>query len=391
MNWTRSADLQSQVQKLWDRGELLASALGSTDFFPRRLSLKVPSSSELTARFDEARDWVREIKNLSHYRIEMRSFKHRLLSSNEIPIEVWIDNLDAAVAVIGKLADLACFREMISIATKRQSMLLPWLSNRPLVAIKHADQWNQLLDITDWALLNPRPSIYLRQIDIQGVHSKFIEEHKSVLSEMLDIVMPPQCINNSATGIARFESRYGFKEKPSFIRLRTLDSSTPLLLGTTQVDLSLDSISFAALNPKVNRVFITENEVNFLSLPTLPSSLAIFGKGYGWETLAKATWLQDCEIYYWGDIDTHGFAILDQLRAYLPHTKSILMDRDTLLHFKHLWGEELQPVNRKLTRLTSSEFSLYEELCTGSLRANIRLEQEHIGFSWTQNRLKNLP
>ena len=29
-------------------------------------------------------------------------------------------------------------------------------------------------------------------------------------------------------------------------------------------------------------------------------------------------WLLEKEIYYWGDIDTHGFAIFNQLRGFLP-------------------------------------------------------------------------
>ena len=34
-----------------------------------------------------------------------------------------------------------------------------------------------------------------------------------------------------------------------------------------------------------------------------------------------------------GDIDTHGFAILDTLRARFDHVESFLMDRDTLMAF----------------------------------------------------------
>ncbi len=43
--------------------------------------------------------------------------------------------------------------------------------------------------------------------------------------------------------------------------------------------------------------------------------------------LAQAGWLARCQVYYWGDIDTHGFAILDQLRTHIPHARSLLMDR----------------------------------------------------------------
>jgi hypothetical protein len=36
-------------------------------------------------------------------------------------------------------------------------------------------------------------------------------------------------------------------------------------------------------------------------------------------------------VLYWGDLDTHGFAILDELRAHCPHAESLLMNRATFL------------------------------------------------------------
>ena len=73
-----------------------------------------------------------------------------------------------------------------------------------------------------------------------------------------------------------------------------------------------------------------------------------------WEALARAVWLHRCQLHYWGDIDTHGFAILDQLRSYFPHVASFLMDRETLLTHRLHWGEEPEPA-RRLPRLTAQE------------------------------------
>jgi hypothetical protein len=54
--------------------------------------------------------------------------------------------------------------------------------------------------------------------------------------------------------------------------------------------------------------------------------------------LRDAAWLRECEVLYWGDIDTHGFRILDQLRAVHPHVESVLMDEETLLAHRDAWG-----------------------------------------------------
>ena len=113
----------------------------------------------------------------------------------------------------------------------------------------------------------------------------------------------------------------------------------------------------------------------------------IFGGGYGWDALARCNWLRDCAIHYWGGIDTHGFGILDQLRANFGHVMSFLMDRETLDAHAALWGFEGQPLRADLRRLTPDEQALYDELRDNRIRTGLRLEQEHVGFSWLAHRL----
>ena len=42
MTWTRSGDLRKMVQRLWDKGAMLASLAGGETLFPKRLPLKGP-------------------------------------------------------------------------------------------------------------------------------------------------------------------------------------------------------------------------------------------------------------------------------------------------------------------------------------------------------------
>jgi hypothetical protein len=221
-------------------------------------------------------------------------------------------------------------------------------------------------------------------VDIPGVHSKFIEAQRGVLGELLDLALPPAAIDPSAAGVSQFARRYGFRDKPQRIRFRILDRRHALLAGDPEQDLTLDARSFARIDPQVERVFITENEINFLAFPAVPHSLILFGAGYGFEMLREAAWLSRCRIHYWGDIDTHGFAILDQLRAHFADVESFLMDRATLLAFATQWGEEDRQTLRDLPRLNAEEGALYDDLRDNRLRRNLRLEQERIGFGWVE-------
>jgi hypothetical protein len=390
MNWTRPAALRAQLQKLWERGDLLASVVSGEAFFPRRLTLKGPSSQEMADRFDEVRAWIAELRALPHCRVELREFRHRLFGANAVPDAVWVDTFDDALALIGKRREAARFATLLELTRERQPQLLAWLAKKPLRVLELADDWRRLLDIVAWLQGHPRPAIYLRQVDIPGVHSKFIEAQRPLLGELFDLVLPAGAIDSSVSGVSQFARRYGFRDKPQRIRFRLLDRRHSLLPGDLEQDLTLDARSFAHLDPQVERVFVTENEINFLAFPPLPDSLIVFGSGYGFETLADAAWLSRCRIHYWGDIDTHGFAILDQLRAHFVHVESFLMDRATLLAFATQWGEEDRQTLRELPRLNAQEGALYDDLRDNRLRRNLRLEQERIGFGWVEAALAGL-
>ncbi|MBI5064376.1 MAG: hypothetical protein HZB87_13145, partial [Desulfatitalea sp.] len=374
MNWTTPADLCAQVLKLWDKGALLASMAGDTQLFPRRLTFKGPTSAELAQRFDEVRDWIAGLNSQNKlYRVVWRTVNHRILGQNSVPDEVWIDTPEDALGLIGKSRDAGRFAAIVALTGERHPQLLSWLKKRPLRALDFAGEWPKLLDIVSWVRQHPTPGIYLRQVDIPGVHSKFIEGHLSVLSELLDLVLQQDEIEDSARGVSGFCRRYGFRDKPSRIRFRILDPDLAFVPTGTDQDITVTHDTFARLDFPVEKVFITENEVNFLAFPPVSRSMVVFGAGYGFEMLAEAHWLQSLCIYYWGDIDTHGFAILDQLRALFPNVASFLMDHDTLLAHQPHWGKEPQPEKRELPRLNSTEAALYDELRQNRLGTQLRL------------------
>jgi len=391
MTWTRPQDLSAQLQKLWDRGQLLAPLADGDSPFPLRLTLKGPDSRELSERFTEVRDWIAELSaNDAHYRIEWRHIKHRVLGDNAVPSAVWIDTLNDALVQIGQRRAAERFQVLVEQTRQQQPELITWLAKRPLRALELGKNWARLLDIVAWLLAHPRPSIYLRQIDLPGVHSKLIERHRGVLAELLDRVLPAESIDRKYSGVSGFCRRYGFLDKPSRVRLRILDPSIRLLAVHTEQDITLTQTAFAALYPAVSRVFITENEINFLAFPEVPDAMLLFGAGYGFDNLAEAAWLHDKKIHYWGDIDTHGFAILNQLRGNFAHAQSLLMDERTLLDHKTLWGVEPQPETGALDRLSPAENALYDQLRHNHWGERVRLEQERIGFDCLRQALQQL-
>jgi hypothetical protein len=389
MNWTTTSELRVRLQRLWERGDWLRSIVDGTEgLFPLRLSIKSPSSSELAERFDAVRAWIAEIAAIPRIRIEWREINHRILGLQRLPQAAWVDSLDDALVLAGKQREAARLERLLEITRSRQPALIAWLAQRPLQALEYAGDWERLLAVVDWVQAHPQPGIYLRQAEIANVDTKFIEARRGVLTQWLDLVLSPEAIDSSRTGAAQFAARYGFLEKPPRIRFRVLDGRLAVLPGMGRPDIALDADSFARLTLPCRHVFITENEINFLAFPDVPQSIVLFGAGYGWDALEPARWLTDCALHYWGDIDTHGFAILDQLRCRFRHVGSFLMDRATLMAHEAFWGNEGDQVIRDLPRLTGQERELFDDLRDNRIRHGLRLEQERIGFGWVRAALE---
>jgi len=365
--WTTEKSLMAQLQKMWDKGVLLQEIVAPSELFPLRLKLNAPKSKELSDNYEAVRIWVKQIQQLEGYRIVLKAVRHRIIGENQLPNEIWIDTLSDAILLLKKQKQVQQFRAQLEFTQSHQAQLIQWVSKHPHKFLELNGQWQRLLDFVVWRIQNPNPNIYLRQVCIPGIDSKFIEQHRAVISQLLDVVLPASQIMSGFSGIKCFTQRYGFLNKPERIRFRMLDSNLNLLSTSsknTNQDMTLTSKDFQDLSNnkewaiKVQRIFITENEINFLTFPEQPNSLIIFGAGYGFDALIQAEWLKKQEIYYWGDIDSHGFAILDQLRHSFPGTNSFLMNEETFLKYRDYWEIEPKQTYNVLTTLIEDEQAL---------------------------------
>ncbi len=391
-----------QVQRLWGRGRLLACAVpagaedggpGDRIEFPLRLRFRKPSPRDLGAQFAEVQRWIETLEGASRssvgfgYEIVWEETKNRQLGRNKVPAGVRVPTRADALALAGKTQEAARFDALVAATLARFPGLRDWLAKEPRLALDYADEWNRILDCLAWFRDHLRSGVYIRQIDVPGVDTKFIEAHKALLGELLDVVLPSDGVDASATGAKGFEARYGLRTKPSLVRFRILDARHAIA-GLT--DLTVPAEQFAALSLGITRVFIVENEITGLAFPHMPGSIVVLGLGHAVSLISAARWLGEREVRYWSDLDTHGFAMLDRLRASFPRARSLLMDRATLLAHRPLWATEEAPHVAPLDRLTPDESALYADLRYDRLARSVRLEQERISFGWLRRALDAL-
>lgn len=379
--WSAPSKIRDSVQRRWNKGDLL-QALAEAQPFPEiQVPLTGPKPSEIGHHLGEVQAWVTSLVEASRagsrFELRWKDVGGRVIGRNRIPVRAVISSYEQAWELLGTQRQVRRFAELIELSEPEPGVAA-WLRSHPLRALELAERWPALLAAYRWLEDHRDSGLYLRQITAPGVDTKFMESHRGVLAALLGIP--------GGSSTAQFAQALGLRAKPSFVRFRVQDVPG-MIGGVSEYHLRLDEAAQLGISP--SRAVIVENEITYLSMPVPAGGLVIWGKGYDGAQLGALPFLADRPIDYWGDLDTHGFAILDRLRSHLPQARSFLMDEATLLAHRERWGEESYPTSAALPRLTPEESAVYEGLVSEHYGSSVRLEQERIAWDWAQARFPN--
>jgi hypothetical protein len=319
------------------------------------------------------------------YTLELESRRMQKHGPQSLPTRISIDTEPDYLKLIKKEKEVRQFRLDIELIRLKIPELEQWICLYPLKVIECSDRWNNLLKVCQYFQHTPKPNLYIRELPIQ-VHTKFIEQNQKILRSLLEAILPSEqlgAVNGEKEHI--FEKRFSLKYREPLIRVRLLDLTLKVKYGFPANDLSLPISEFNQLTLEEHHCFITENLMNFLTLPDLENSFAIFGSGYAVQNLKFTQWLSRCPIFYWGDLDTDGFKILSQLRSYFPQVISIMMDTKTFETFQEFSVSLPTSNSENLQHLTFEEATLYNYLVIH----HKRLEQERISQDYVDRILRN--
>ncbi|MBZ0091203.1 MAG: hypothetical protein K8F27_03150 [Sulfuricellaceae bacterium] len=349
-----------------------------------------PGGRELLSGYAAIADAMRALRASSGevlgygYAIEFEAVAHRQLGEQQLPKRIFFDTEADFLRYIGKSREAVQFGRLARLTAARHPTLAGLLHIKPRLLLDYLAAWEKLLAVAAWFIDHPRPGIYLRQINLPGIDSKFIEHHTTPLTALLDVLLPDSAIDREEKN---FERRYGLRFDQPLIRLRLLDAGLSFS-GLSLTDLTIPLEDFQCLCPPVETVFVTENKVNGLAFPAFPKALVIFGLGYGLASLAATPWLHKTRLIYWGDLDTHGFAILARFREVFQHVESMLMDSATLEANRALCVVEDAPVEGTPASLTEVEAAACAALMQPD-GSTLRLEQELIPFGQVEDSLRH--
>ena len=209
--------------------------------------------------------------------------------------------------------------------------------------------------------------------------TKFVERHLGILAELLPIAAPATV----GADDSRFETRFGFRTKQPLVRIRFLDSDLTRQYGFALPELAVPLDEFRRFPFSGCNVLVVENEMTFLTLPTLKNTLAIFGAGDAAARLTTVGWLALCRLFYWGDLDGHGFETLSHLRRSFPGIRSVLMDASCFAEHRIFAVPGSATRTLEKLNLTGDEQAHYDYL----VEKQQLLEQERIPNPYSETRL----
>jgi hypothetical protein len=378
--WATPGDIAAKVRRSWDDGTLLRAYASGDPFTPIVVPLRGPAPAQIGDDLTRVRDWVTALdagrRDDTRYTLEWKSVGGRKFGRNMLPARAVIRSYGQAWTLLGVTAAVERFDELLA-SVHDHPRVRQWVIANPHRALALAADMPKLIAACEWLDRNRRSRRYLREISAPGVDTKFVERHRSDLADILGVA-------SSARG---FLTDLGLRSKSSLVRLRPAPS---LGLPAPLTELAVRTEELAQLDVRPRTAMIVENEISYLSVDVPESGVVIWGRGFDVDNVGRLPWLASVRIVYWGDLDTHGFAILDRLRAWLPTAESVLMDRATLIAHRDRWVMEDRPARSLLTRLTPDEQQLYQDLVEDRLGDRVRLEQERIDWNWVEERLHDV-
>lgn len=343
--------------------------------WPLSVSLGVPTENDVAGDASRVRKWVDAWAAWSGQgTVSWTSRQWARMGTQQLPASLELRSPFEAASVVGQ-------GRRWTVAEQRYNWLIerwPQLAGQSVIGryfsvlSDYSEQdFSRLVDMLGWLEQNPSSGLAPRQLPVVGLDTKWLEKRTGLITDLQRGI-----IGNDGPG--DFYSVCGLRRPGARVRLRFLCPMLRQRVGGLR-DIEAPIFELAQLSISPQHILIVENLETGLALPDMDSVVAFMRMGNAVGLLAELPWLQRCDVIYWGDIDTHGYAILNRARALFPNLISVLMDQETFLAYRDLAGEEVtQCPASTLPLLTGPENTVFYGLKNGLWGRQLRLEQERI-------------
>jgi hypothetical protein len=378
-----------------DEKELGANAAPNSAtqvIWPLRYTLTSINEASALTNMAEVTDWVRDWHQYGQrlpagVAVQWLTRQWPKLGEQTLPTAVTVESAEVLAQWVGTIRswNRACVRrDQVSARFKSAQWPALWKRHLEVFVDWSDDDFERLQTLLEWFIDNPTTGLYLRQLPVPGIDTKWIETRRAVVRDCV-LVVHGQPMSSSTLD---FHEVCGLRKPASKLRVRILCPKLRASLGgLCDIEAPVEEIGRMELT--IRGAFIVENLETGLALPDFDGMVVFMRLGHAISELARIPWLKPDhlesaqgplpQLLYWGDLDTHGFVILSRARGIFSRLKSVLMDEATFLGRRELWVKEKTPSRAaELKCLMSEEEDLYVGLRDNKWGTNLRLEQERL-------------
>jgi len=365
-----TADITRRLTNNWH-----THIVGTQEAFPHAFPLGRPTAADLKgdyaafySRTVEWQDWAKTHDATLTYETRIAKGGTR----QTVPTHVTVSTIDQAAAIVaGEWPQrLAQGRQRLSVLTARYPHIEDVARVVRLLDKYKPIDFDLVTAVADWYLDDPTRAVLgvtPRQVPLPGIHAKWLDGRKAGVQAL--------------TGLDDLGLLPGH---PPRIHFTYLDPAHRSSGGRLHDSATVGDAFIPAYRPQV--VIISENKDTAIHFPPIPSGIAVEGDGFGGKTAANFAWLTGApRLYYWGDIDAHGYEILNGYRADGLPVTSILMDQGTYDAYERFGTDTdknnapLRPGTPKpLDELHPHERAVYHRILDPGHTGHRRIEQERI-------------
>ncbi len=314
--------------------------------------------------------------------IRWEDWNSKKLGKQKWPSSITIETDEDYLYLIKKGEEVGQFKRQLSELVGWRKEIRSFLLDRTNAVLEYKPIWAEICNVVDYLMQNDVKGYYLRSLPLP-VHTKFIENNKAFIYSLLKHLAPERFPNVSV----RFEEALGLREKQYVYTMRWLDNALAVKYMHGHEVFGLSKAGLNNVNWEIEEVWLVENETNLYLLPERRGALVLFSKGHAVTQLSNIPFLERAKLIYWGDLDEHGFIMLNNFRKIYRHAKSMFMDKQTVeQHRNQMLKQPERYKTEALEFLSDLEMEAFKIL----KQSNGRIEQEQLNQHYLFNNIKLL-
>lgn len=341
---------------------------------PVRIYLGAPTKDEdVLSNKDEflafCEDWHKE---LTAGKVDFIEKTYPEIGTIEVPIHLVFEKIDQIATWAGHLVEYhTAEMRLNTLQLKLPDLIDSGVENiNYLTSLDEAD-FIRFVDVCRWLCQNRNSGVLIRQIPVRGVDTEWFESHRVLILNFLRDYLD---LNPMRKDVLQL----GLVPPTQPIRAIFLDNVLRSKVGGLR-DIGIPIRELSKLDIKPRKVLLFDDLATALSIPDIPG-VVILVLSSNIADICRIPWVARSQVTYISGIEMRSFAVINNIRVYIPNAVSLTLNKEVFDSNKDLWSFddiEIQELNSSMA-LTVQESMLYNMLAAGVFGKRARIPQERM-------------